>query len=67
MLHIQTAQNIFVTFKVYYINIIIVETFSNEDVTKGFRSYYNNERFIHAWGIDKCIEYLKRVKESILG
>jgi hypothetical protein len=33
--------------------------FASEDVTKG-------EHFIHAWGCEKCIEYLGRIRESLL-
>lgn len=42
------------------------ETFNNEDVTRGFGKYQDNSRFIHAWSVDKCIEYLIRAKTSIL-
>lgn len=41
-------------------------TFENEDVTRGFGKYGDNNRFIHAWGIEKCIEYLKAAKESMV-
>jgi hypothetical protein len=39
------------------------ETFESEDVTKGFNRL--GDRFIHAWSIEKTIEYLIRAKESI--
>jgi hypothetical protein len=38
------------------------ERFVNEDVTKNFN---NEERYIHAWSIEKCIEYLTKAKNSI--
>lgn len=38
------------------------EKFIKEDVTKGLK---DNERYIHAWSSEKCIEYLNRAKESI--
>lgn len=41
------------------------ETFDGEDVTKSFESS-ENERYIHAWSVEKCIEYLKKAKESII-
>lgn len=41
------------------------EKFSKEDVTKGFGVYGDNERYIHAWGEDKCIEYICDAKNSI--
>lgn len=42
------------------------EIFENEDVTRGFDKYQDKERFVHAWSVDKCVEYLKRAKESIV-
>lgn len=39
-----------------------VEHFENEDVTKDFIK----ERFIHAWSIDKCVEYLLSAKNNII-
>ena len=41
-------------------------TFEAEDVTRGFGKHGDNNRFIHAWDIEKCIEYLKAAKESIV-
>jgi hypothetical protein len=41
------------------------ETFESEDVTKGFGKW-GEEKYIHAWGIEKAIEYIKRARESIL-
>lgn len=40
--------------------------FECEDVTKGFGKYGDKTRFIHAWGIDKCIEYLEVAQENII-
>lgn len=38
------------------------EQFKDEDTTCDFNY---QERYIHAWGKDKCIEYLKRAKNTI--
>lgn len=43
---------------------IFKETFDSEDVTKGFGKW-GNEKYIHAWSIEKAIEYLNRAKNSI--
>lgn len=40
------------------------EIFESEDVTKGF-SEWDKERFIHAWSIEKAVEYLNKAKNSI--
>lgn len=36
---------------------------AEEDVTKEFS---NNERYIHAWSVEKAIEYLRKVEYSII-
>jgi hypothetical protein len=41
------------------------EKFESEDVTRGFGKY-DEDRYIHAWSIDKAIEYLNRAKNSII-
>lgn len=40
------------------------ETFENESVTKCFQDQ-GVQRFIHAWTLDKAVEYLRKVKEMI--
>lgn len=40
------------------------ENFESEDVTKG--GNLEGLRYIHAWSIDKAIEYLSRAKDSII-
>jgi hypothetical protein len=37
------------------------DTFENEETTK----WFDEGRGIHAWGIDKCVEYLNRAKSSV--
>lgn len=37
---------------------------SEKNITKGF-SEYDKERYIHAWSIEKAIDYLSRAKNSI--
>lgn len=39
------------------------ETFDEENVTKVFNS---DRRFIHAWTVEKCFEYLQRARNSIV-
>lgn len=38
------------------------DDFKDENVTKGF----DDRRYIHAWSVEKCIEYLLRAKNSIV-
>jgi len=40
------------------------ETFVNEDTTKG--GNLDGVRYIHAWNVDKAIEYLNRAKDRIV-
>lgn len=40
------------------------ETFENESVTKCFQAQ-EVQRFIHAWTLDKAMEYLRKAKEMI--
>jgi len=40
------------------------ETFESEDVTKEFEKC-DNDRYIHAWRLDKAIEYLNKARVSI--
>jgi len=44
---------------------VFKETFDSENVTRGFGKY-GDDRSIHAWNMGKAIEYLSRVKESII-
>lgn len=41
------------------------ETFNSENTTRGFGKYGDN-RYIHAWGTEKSIEYLDRARKSII-
>lgn len=45
---------------------IFKEMFESEDVTRGFGKYGDGSRSIHAWNIDKAVEYLNKVKGSII-
>jgi hypothetical protein len=40
------------------------DLFPNEDVTKGGQYSDDNTQFIHCWGPEKAIEYLKKLKEE---
>ena len=42
-----------------------LETFESEDTTRGFGKW-REERYIHAWNIEKAIEYIGKVKKSII-
>jgi hypothetical protein len=43
--------------------VIFNDNFEDQDVTKCFKG---GERYIHAWCIEHCVEYLKRAKDSKL-